>query len=224
MRFMQEKKVFAKGLCFEKLFLIFLIASIIGSYYEQIFNLFYTYKHFGHMIFEYRRGVIYGPFNVIYGFGAVVMVIVLLKKEYKWYETFINGFFLGGIIEYTVSLLQEIFTHTISWDYSNKFLNINGRTTIPYMCVWGLFCLIFVKIIYPFLSDMIEAIPQNIGNIIVKIMLVFMILNMVISWSAIIRQTLRKNNIKPYTSVGKFYDKYYSDEFLIKYFPNMRRG
>lgn len=219
----KDKKIFAKGLCFEKLFLIFLIGSIIGAYYEQILNLFRVYKYTGDIVWEYRRGVIYGPFNVIYGFGAVVMTKILLSKEYKWYEILLYGCILGGGIEYIVSFLQETFTHTISWDYSNKPFNINGRTTIPYMFVWGLFCLLFVKIIYPFISNKIEKIPYNLGMLLTKIMVIFMVFNMAISWTAIIRQTLRKNNIPAFTKVGEFYDEYYTDEYLSKYFPNMIR-
>ena len=48
-----------------------------------------------------------------------------------------------------------------------------------------------------------------------------MVLNMIISWSAIIRQTLRKNNVPPLTPIGNFLDEHYDDEFLSKYFPNM---
>ena len=44
---------------------------------------------------------------------------------------------------------------------------------------------------------------------------------MLISWGAIIRQTLRRNNIPAFTPVGEFFDKHYDDEFLAKYFPNM---
>lgn len=219
----KDKRVFAKGLCFEKLFLIFIIGSIIGAYYEQILNLFYTYKYEGIIVWEYRRGVIYGPFNVIYGFGAVIITKLLLSKDYKWYEILIYGCILGGGIEYLISFLQETFTHTISWNYSNKILNINGRTTIPYMFVWGLFCLIFIKVIYPFISNKIEKIPYNLGMLFTRIMVVFMIFNMAISWTAIIRQTLRQKNIPAFTFVGKFYDYHYTDEFLIKYFPNMVR-
>lgn len=216
-----DERTFAKGICFEKLFFIFLIGSIIGAYYEQILNLIKVFYSTGDIVWKYRRGVIYGPFNVIYGFGAVVLVKLLLSKERKWYEIIIYGALFGGIIEYLLNFLQEIFTHTVSWDYSDRFLNINGRTTIPYMLFWGLFSLFFLKCIYPPISNLIEKIPYKFGTIIMKIMLIFMIANMLISWTAIIRQSLRRNDVKPFTFVGRIYDKYYTDEFLMKYFPNM---
>lgn len=216
-----DERVFAKGICFEKLFVIFLIGSIIGAYYEQIVNLVKVYYSTGNFVWEYRRGVIYGPFNVIYGLGAVILVKLLLSKERKWYQIVIYGALFGGIIEYAISFLQETFTHTVSWDYSDRFLNINGRTTIPYMIFWGLFSLFFTKCIYPFVSNLIEKIPYRMGMVITKVMVIFMIINMLVSWTAIIRQTLRRNDIRPFTFVGRLCDKYYTDEILIKYFPNM---
>lgn len=219
--FKKDEKIFAKGICFEKLFAIFLIGSIIGSFYEEILNFFLVYSRTGQFVWEYRRGVIYGPFNIIYGVGAVIIVALLADKKHKWYETILYGALLGGGIEYLISFLQETFTHTTSWDYSNKYLDINGRTTLPFMLIWGIFSFLFVRYLYPFISRQIEKIPYNLGKVLTKIFLVFMALNMAISWSAIIRQTLRKNNVPPLSPIGHFLDEHYDDEFLSKYFPNM---
>ena len=223
---LKNKTIFAKGICFDKLFAIFIIGSIIGSFYEEILNLFLVYSKTGNIVWEYRRGVIYGPFNVIYGFGAIVIVSLLADKNHKWYQTIFYGALLGGGIEYFIGFLQETFTNSISWDYSNKFLNINGRTTIPYMFIWGMFSFLFVKYLYPFISSKIEKIPYNLGKLLTNIFLIFMVFNMIISWSAIIRQNLRNNNIPAITPYGKFLDKHYDDKFMEKYFPNMsfRKG
>ncbi len=212
---------FAEGLCFKKLFFIFLIGSVIGSLYEEIINLVHVYHDTGQIVWSLRRGVIYGPFNVIYGFGAVIMILILARKTYTAWQVYIYSALLGGIIEYLIGFLQDFFTHTTSWDYSDKFLNINGRTTIPYMLVWGMLGLILVKVIYPAISHLIERVPMQVGNILFWTLLIFMIVDMLISWTAIIRQTLRHNNVPPFTPVGEFYDSYYTDDFLEHYFPNM---
>lgn len=168
-----------------------------------------------------HRGVIYGPFNVIYGLGAVVMIWLLARKKYNNWQIFCYAALLGGVVEYLISFLQEFFTHTTSWDYSNLPLNINGRTTLPIMVVWGVMGLVLVKVIYPWISKWIEMIPERIGNAIYITLIVFMALNMLISWTAIIRQTLRHNNVSPFTPLGRFYDECYDDEYLERYFPNM---
>lgn len=213
---------FAEGMCFKKLFIVYIIGSVFGNYYEMIMNLIKHYLKNKTIFWEARRGVIYGPFSPIYGFGAVLMTYLLADKKHKWYQTLLYGALLGGIAEYMIGFLQETFVGTISWDYSNRLLNINGRTTIPIMLIWGFICLIYIKLVYPFINKLIEEIPIHIGTICFNVILVLLSFDMLVSWTALIRQNLRKNNYPPVTAVGKFYDKVYPDERLEKAFPNMR--
>ena len=136
------------------------------------------------------------------------------KTEKPVFKTFLYTSLAGGIVEYLISFLQETFTNSVSWDYSQKLLNINGRTTIIFMMFWGLLGVIFVYIIYPFLSNSIEKIPKDIGNKVMPFIVILMCLNMFISFSAVIRQNFRRNDVKPFTHYGKFLDKYYDDERL----------
>lgn len=215
---------FAAGLSFKKLFFIFLIGSVFGTIYEDILIYLQTYFATGTGVWMLHRGVIYGPFNVIYGFGAAAMCWFLLRKKYTNWQIFIYSALLGGVVEFMLSFLQETFTGTTSWDYSGQLLDIYGRTTIPIMAFWGVLGLLLVKFIYPACSDLIERIPPRVGNPLFWSLLVFMIFNCLISWSAIIRQNLRHHNIPPVTPIGEFYDRYYHDEYLRKYFPNMVRS
>ena len=212
---------FAEGLGFKKLFFVFLIGSVFGTLYEEILYGAQSLLQTGEWAFALRRGVIYGPFNVIYGFGAVVLIYLLLRKPLKDWQIFVYAALLGGVVEYVIGWLQETFTHTTSWDYSDMLLNINGRTAVPIMAIWGVLGLALVKIVYPFLSNLIEKIPVDFGNQIFPILLILMALDMLVSWTAIIRQTLRHNDIPPFTPVGEFYDYYYNDTRLQHYFPNM---
>ena len=70
-----EKPVFAKGWCFAKIFFMFFIGCIIGTYYEEILNLIRT------GVWESRQGIIYGPFNPIYGFGFAGFTLLLGKNN-----------------------------------------------------------------------------------------------------------------------------------------------
>ena len=117
--------------------------------------------------------------------------------------------------------MQEIFVGTTSWDYSNHFLNIGGRTTIPFMFVWGLLSLIYVKKIYPFISKVIENVPYNLMKTITICLVVFLSLDMFLSWTALLRQNERRKGIEPWSPLGELYDKVYPDEKLAKYYPNM---
>ena len=150
------------------------------------------------------------------------MTYLLIRLKRNKFETFLMGAFIGGFFEYIISFLQETFTGQISWDYSHMFLNIGGRTTIPYMCVWGLFSLIMVYIVYPKLSSIVEKIPYNVGRLLTTVLIIIISIDCFISWGAIIRWNLRVKGYPTYTFLGEFFDKYYKNDYLQERFPNMR--
>lgn len=218
---LENSKKFAEGFSFYKIFIIFLIGSIVGTYHEQLLYFFQTWMQHGSPIWETRHGVLYGPFNPLYGAGFLLFVLVLGKKERSWWKTFIYGSLLGGCLEFIVGFLQKAILGTQAWNYSDHFLNIMGCTTIPIMLFWGLLALLVIKYIYPFLSNLIEKIPYKFGTIFFGITFVLMNLNILISLLALNRQALRHKEIEPYTFVGKLFDQVYPDEYLDKVFPNI---
>lgn len=217
-----KKEKFASGLSLKKMFLLFVIFSFIGCLYEDILFLVKGYMNNGTFNFVTKRGLLYFELSPIYGMGACLMIYLLTRKEHKRASYFWLGAIIGGVFEYLISFLQETFTGTISWDYSTYFLNINGRTTIPYMLFWGLLCYILMTKIYPFISKNIESIPIKIGNIIYYFLLVIVCLDMFISFSACIRFGLRRDGYAPLTFYGEFLDNVYNDERMSKSYTNMR--
>lgn len=124
------------------IFWIFVIGSVFGFFAEMLYALVYT------RTLEIRKGLIYGPFIQIYGIGAVAYYILISNiQEPK--KAFISGMIMGGALEYLCSFFQEIFFGTISWDYSNLFMNLNGRTSLLYCVYWGIIAIIYLKIVYP---------------------------------------------------------------------------
>ena len=88
------------------------------------------------------------------------------------------------------------------------------------MIVWGVLALIMIYIFYPVLSKMIEKIPYNLGMIIYYSLLIFVIVDMFLSFGAVIRQGLRHNGIQPISPLGKIFDCIYSDERLARVYTN----
>ena len=140
----KEKKVFAQGVCFDKMVILFMLGSFIGAMHESIWGVIKRLYWYGKFVWTNHAGVIYGPFNPLYGFGIVLIILVLARKKRKPWQTFMYGAVLGGVFEYITSFLLELFLGARSWDYSDYFLNINGRTTIPYMIFWGIGIMILV--------------------------------------------------------------------------------
>lgn len=211
-----NNQIFACGLNFYKLFWIFLIASIIGTIVEAI----WCYITLG--IIEARKGVIYGPLSPIYGYGAVLMTLCTFKiaKKRDLY-IFLICMVIGGVFEWVCSFVQETFLHTISWDYSDTQVNIGGRTNLLFAFCWGILGLLWVKDLYPLLSNLIEKIPKKIGIIITWPLLILVAFDIGISAFAINRKTERYYNIEASNSFEKFLDKHYPDERLDKIFSGL---
>lgn len=210
------------GLVKEKYLYVFLIMSIIGYIYEYILEGIINFAKYNSFIAYPHKGVIYGPFNIIYGFGSITIIFLFVNKNIKWYKILIEYSLFLGEFEYLVSFFQELFTGKTSWDYSNTFLNINGRTSVPIMLIWGIFTLIFIKLIFPIISDLIEHIPYRLGTISFYVLLVLMFFNIFITWTSLYRMYKRKEGYKPITVIGMIYDKIYPDTYLNKLFPHLR--
>lgn len=219
-----DNEPFARGLCFAKLVLLFVLGSFLGVVWENLLGIFKRLIKYGVLSYRDHRGVIYGPFNPLYGFGIVIIVLILGRKRRHPYKTFAYGAILGGLIEYIASFLLEFVLGAKSWDYSDQLLNINGRTSISYMIFWGVAMMILIHYVYPVVSKLIEKIPKKLGNILVWFFVIFLSVDMFISFTALGRQVLRHKGYEPFTFVGEFYDKVYTDEFLKKIYVNMSFG
>ncbi len=217
-----DNQPFAKGMCFSKLFLIFMLGSFIGVIYEEMIGFIKNIFLEGIWSWPCRKGVIYGPFNPLYGAAIAFIIWLLGRKRRHSAKTFLYGAILGGSIEFIISLLMELVLGVASWDYTGRPLNIMGRTTVLYMIFWGFAIMLLVHYIYPFLSKYIEKIPNKIGKPLVIILVIFMSLNMLISFTALARSTLRNKGYKPFTFIGEFYDKVYPDEYLKTIYTNMK--
>lgn len=217
----QPQARFAEGLCFRKLFFIFIIGCIFGCVYETLLMFFMGLIFSGEPIWVSRSGLLYGQLNPVYGVGAVLMTLFLAEKNLKWWQIILLGSLIGGVFEYVIGIAQELFTGTSSWNYSGQWLNIGGKTSIPIMLVWGVICLLFINIIYPFCSKLIEKIPPTTGEIIFWTLLVLIIIDCALSFSAVIRMNLRRHNVPTFTPYGKFLDAVYTDERIHRSYTNM---
>lgn len=214
---MEEKKIFAKGYCFPKIFIFFVLGCLFGTFYEEILWLI------SHGELTNRQGLIYGPFSPIYGVGVAIYVIILGKNNDKrnLLHTFVYSAIIGGVTEFMTSFIAEFCFGVQFWDYSNQFLNIAGRTTIPFIFAWGLMGTVLMKAIYPFISKWIEKIPYKVAMPIYIIVLTLLTIDIIITYSAFGRMAFRNQGKEPLTFVGEIYDKYYTNEFMNDKFPAM---
>ena len=198
-----------------KIFWIFVIGSIFGFFAEMLYALVYT------RTLQIRQGLIYGPFIQIYGIGAVAYYILISNiQEPK--KAFFSGMLMGGALEYLCSFFQEIFFGTISWDYSDLFMNLNGRTCLIYCVYWGIIAIIYLKIVYPIFQKMEELINKKSIRIFTVFFVLFMTFDITISCMAGNRQKERHKNIPANSALDEFLDKNYPDELLNRVYNNKK--
>lgn len=212
----EKNKIFAEGLNLYKLVWIFFIGSILGVLVEILWCLLTLHR------IESRSGLLYGPFNLVYGFGSMAITLSLywLRKKDSIY-VFIGGFLVGGTFEYICSWIQQVIFGTVSWEYSGMILNIQGRTNFFYCIFWGILSVLWIKVVYPGMSTIIERIPYKKGIAITWVIIVFMIFNSGISAMAVFRGTERHSGVPASNSIERFLDKHYPDNKLKKVYPNM---
>lgn len=209
-------KRFAKGYSVYKLIWIFLSCSFIGSIIEIIWCYFTMHKLMS------RSSLIYGQFSVVWGFGCVLLTILLHNMEGKRdLSVFMVGTFAGGVYEYICSLVTEGLFGVRFWDYSKIPFNVDGRINLLFCFFWGIIAVIWVQNIYPFLSKKIEDIPIKYGKSLTWVLVILMMFDMLISAGALIRSYQRQQNIPPQSCISEFLDEHYTDEFLARRYQNM---
>lgn len=207
---------FAYGLSFAKLFWLFLVGSFIGTILETIWALVTLGR------FEMRVGMVWGPFIPVYGGGAVAITVCLYKlRKSNALIIYLASAVIGAAFEYLSSYITEVFFGVISWDYSNTLLNLDGRTNLMFAMIWGFLGLVWLRYVYPTFSRLIEKIPKKTGNYITALLVIFMIINSIMSVAAVHRMRQRAEN-KPATSkFTQWVDDTFGDDYMSFMFPNM---
>ena len=135
---------------------------------------------------------------------------------------YIGSFIVGGLFEWLCSVFQELVFGTISWNYTPSTLGILGnRTSLIYCFFWGFLGVVWVRLVYPFLSRTIESIPNKPGKILTWIFVFIVSFDILFSAGASLRQKDRRNNIPPKNSIDVFYDTYFNDEVLKHFYHNI---
>lgn len=215
-RLRARTRVFAQGCCFYKLACLFFIGAFLGDLIETIFCRITT------GVWMSRSSVVYGPFSIVWGLGAVLLTAVLYKyRERSDSYIFLIGTVVGGAYEYLCSVFTELVFGTVFWDYSHLPFNLGGRINLLYCFFWGIASVAWLKGIYPRLSGWIEKLPVRAGKLGTWVLIVFMVCNAAISCLALARYTERNTSPAPsQTQLGTLLDRRFPDERMERIYPN----
>lgn len=128
---------------------LFAIYSFIGWLVDNVYCLIKD-RH------RFDRGILKGPYMPMYG----IMMIISLLVAYQLQEDLVYMIIILFVIATVIELISGIFIHLVSsnryWNYSDRFLNIRGYTSIYHSLKVTLMlagCLVLVNpILMSFLS------------------------------------------------------------------------
>lgn len=124
-------------------FFLFVACSILGWIWEVFLNIVMC----GTFV---NRGILYGPWLPIYGVGAVMVWLISMHVNDAW-KIFVISAASCGILEYGTSFFMEAIWRMRWWNYSGG-LNINGRTHLLVLIIFGCIGLLFYYVVLPHMA------------------------------------------------------------------------
>lgn len=216
---MVSAKPISQKVDFYKAFWMLFIGSVVGFGLETIWCLI---KH-GRL--ECRSSLLFVPFTVVYGVGALLLYAGLRNiGKNNILHIFTFGAVAGSAVEYLFSFLQEKFFGTVSWDYSASFLSIGGRICLWSALTWGLLAVLWIQLLQPFFVKMITRIPQRAYKVITWGLVIFIVISAIISIAAVVRWNMRLDGIPAMNSISMTLDKWFPNEIMYRVYPNMIFG
>lgn len=160
------------------LLLYFLIYAFIGWLLET----FYAITTLGHFI---KRGFLFGPLCPIYGWGAIILISGLKKYKSNSLKLFFVSAIVFSIFEYLVGYALDALFCAKWWDYSNDFMNLNGRISIFFSFAWGIIAIVFANHIHPFIEKKVkkflDKIPEYIQFYSIRFAICIVIIDTILS-------------------------------------------
>lgn len=144
------------GLSIYFILLDFYIFAFLGWIYESSFVSIRNRK-------LVNRGFLVGPILPLYGFGAVLVYVLLRPFSHVASLLYVMGMIVATVIEYLTSVLLEKLFHTKWWDYSQEPYNFQGRIALIPSMFWGILSLLMFDVFQPAATYLIQLIPESIG-------------------------------------------------------------
>lgn len=111
-----------------------------------------------------NRGFLNGPVCPIYGFGMLVVVLLLTPLRENLAALFFGSVLLTSALEFVTGLALEKLFHDKWWDYSREPFNLKGYICLRFSLLWGLACVFVMKLIHPLIMGAIHVIPAALGT------------------------------------------------------------
>ncbi len=110
-----------------------------------------------------NRGFLNGPVCPIYGVGVTLVVLCLTPVRDNVLYLFIGSVLLTSALEWVTGFVLERVFHQKWWDYSDMPGNLNGYICPLFSLLWGLACLLVMRVFHPMIAKLVGWIPHTLG-------------------------------------------------------------
>lgn len=159
-------------------YLYFMMYSILGWIYEVFLEVVIYRWGFS------NRGVLFGPYCIIYGFGALLLIFSLSRLQKK--RLYIGKFlvtpvlvFVGivvitTVVELIASYIMEFTRGEWLWDYTRFSFNFQGRIALNPSIRFGIGGMLFLYLLQPLFQKLTRKISdRTLYTVSLIILLVF---------------------------------------------------
>lgn len=134
-----------------------------------------------------NRGFLNGPVCPIYGFGVLVVLVILTPLKKNFLLLFLGSVILTSVIEFITGFLLEKIFHNQWWDYSDENFNICGYVCLKFSILWGIGCTLVMDVIHPTIDKFIKFMPKILGMILLVFFCITFVVDIVITVCAILK-------------------------------------
>jgi uncharacterized membrane protein len=135
---------------------------------------------------EYQnRGFLNMPICPIYGFGVLMVVTFFRPISHTFFLLFASTAILCTSFELLVGLGMERLFHTRWWDYSHEKFNFRGYICLKVSILWGLGCVLVVRVVHPMVERFIGIVPVKVGMVFIVVMSLLIAVDVIASFCAV---------------------------------------
>jgi uncharacterized membrane protein len=204
---------------------LFLLYSFAGVIVEGVFCLVLTGR------LELRLGLLYLPLRPIYGLGGAACTLFLTPLLDHPVVVFALSVLICSAVEFVAGWAVERAFRTISWDYSDKRMNLRGRICLQYSLCWGLLATAALYGCHSLVVAEVEQPGHRPGETLLTVLITLTLLSVVLTLAALVRVRRRMDagraraHAEPLssssTSWERLVDRLVPDPVLIHSFARM---
>ena len=154
--------------------LLFFIYSFAGWFMESVGGIINVKKFI-------NRGFLIGPYCPVYGFGVILITLLLDKYRTDFFLVFILSILICGTLEYLTSFYMEKIFNARWWDYHNRKFNINGRICLETLLPFGFVGSLILCYVNPFLVNIFSKLSTVFLNSVCLFLLIIYTIDCLIS-------------------------------------------